>query len=101
VNFRVLDFQPPNAHRQLEPSGPGAARIEIEHVIFHLLFGNVTMAGDNDGKSSRFGFEIEAAEIVQYVDGCATYFEDICVGNLLCPCSTIDVAANRGYGSNT
>ncbi len=75
---------------------PRAAGITVKHSVARLLFGNVTVATNNDGESGGFGFEVQLRQIVQHIDGNATQFKHFGFRQLVRPRSFVDVAAH-GY----
>lgn len=96
----IFDKQFAQAYRQLEASRTGAAGVEIEHSSTDFLLRNMAVAADHDGKSGGLRLDIELREIVQHMDENAGYFEHFGPGQLLCPCSFVNVPAYRGDWGN-
>jgi hypothetical protein len=89
-----------DAHRQFEPPRTGAAGVEIEHAISRLLFGDMTVAADHDGKPCGLRIEIQPPKIVQHVNGKPCAFEHFMLRQLLRPRIFIDIAPNHRDRSN-
>jgi hypothetical protein len=90
------DRHPCQAHRQLEPPRPRAARIEIKHAVLRLLLRNVAVPRDHNSESCSCRFQIELRQIVQHINGNAAELNNLSLGQLARPRFNIDIAANRG-----
>lgn len=95
-----FDCQLSHAHRQLEPSWPSTAGVEVKHSVTRFLLRGVAVAGDDDTKSRSLGFQIKLGEVMQDVDGNSGKLDDLSFRKLACPRILIDVAANRGQRSD-
>jgi hypothetical protein len=90
----------PNAYRQLKPPRSCAARVEVQHALFHFNFRLMTVAVDDCVDSCGFGLQIEPSQIMQHVDRDAADFDDFSLRKGSCPRFGVDVAANRSNRSN-
>jgi hypothetical protein len=54
------------------------------------------VARDHDVESGSFGFEVDARQIMQHVDGDARDLHDFCFRQFVGPRGFVDIAANRG-----
>jgi hypothetical protein len=96
----ILHGEFPYAHRQLEPPGAAAARIEEEDSVPRFAFRDMAVAGDHNLKSRSLGLQIQMREIVQHVDGNAACFENFGRRQASRPRFFIYVATHRGEGSD-
>ena len=65
--------------------------------MLRLLLRDVAVAGDDYVESGCVRLQIELREIVQHVDGNATYLDDFGHRQLAGPCGLIDIATDGGY----
>jgi len=100
LRLPILDNQSSHRHRQLETPWSGTAGVEVENAVTRFIFGDVTVAGYNDRKSGGLRLQINLGELVQNVDRDPGNFERLCFRELARPCSSINVAADRCYGSD-
>src|SRR5690242_13958334 len=62
------DAQIRDANGKFEPSGPGASGVQVKHAeaFFHERF--VRMAGHQDLKPGRLGYEVELVQVMEHID---------------------------------
>lgn len=94
ANSSLVDDYLPNADRQLESPGPGAARIEIENSIVGFLFRKMAMAADNNRESCGFWIEVQLREIVKYIDANSFQLEHLSFRQFASPLALVDIAEN-------
>ena len=99
--FPRLDLQPAHRNGQLEPLRSRAARIEIEHVTFHFLLGNVAVAVNHSSKPGCFGLQIKLLDDVEDINRDAGDRENIHLRKKRSrPSSAVHVAAHGRDGRN-
>ena len=89
-----------HADGQLEPSRARAARIQIEHAVACLLLRNVTVSGDDNSETRRFGLQIQLPQIVEHIHRSSSDFNDLNFRQFARPRAFVDVAAHGGERSD-
>ena len=99
-HFAALDDQTSDAGRQAKSSRPGAPRIKVEHAVFRVLLGDVTVPVNHRRESRGLRLEIETLQVVQDVNRDAAGLKYVVRRNLARPLFAIHVATDCGYRGN-
>ena len=81
--------------RQLEAPWPGAAGIDVEHIVDRIDFRHMRMAGDDDVYTALNGVDWQRLEIVQYEDRPARKLYELGVRVSAGPIAVVDVPPDR------
>jgi len=82
----------------VETARAGAAWIEIEDAVFLFYLWLMAVAVYDHAESGGFRLQVEAAEIMQDIDGYVSGLNDFGFGQGVRPGLRVDVAADCGYG---
>ncbi len=93
----LVHRQQPHRHRQLKPSRPARARIEVEHALAFVEVRHMRVAEEHGAKLPGCWVQVQRVQVVEHVDVAAIEKQDIGFRKFTAWAFAVHVPPNRGH----